>query len=183
VPYRPRSPRDAIARRLAYLPEDRQRDGLVLGMRVRENITLPTLRRFARRGAIAMAAERAAAREAAVAVDVRPAPPDVERDTLHLSGGNQQKVVLAKWLLANADVVIFDEPTRGVDVGAKTELHRQIRAQADAGKAVLLVSSELPELLALADRIVVMRGGRIAGELPADALTAEAVMQLAVETV
>ena len=182
APYRPRSPRDAIARRLAYLPEDRQRDGLVLGMRVRENITLPTLHRFARRGAIAMNAERAAAREAAVAVDVRPTPPDVERDTLHLSGGNQQKVVLAKWLLANADVVIFDEPTRGVDVGAKTELHRQIRAQADGGKAVLLVSSELPELLALADRIVVMRGGRIAGELPADALTAEAVMQLAVET-
>ena len=180
--YRPRSPRDAIARRLAYLPEDRQRDGLVLGMRVRENITLPTLRRFTTRGAIATGAERAAAREAAVAVDIRPAPPDVERDTLHLSGGNQQKVVLAKWLLANADVVIFDEPTRGVDVGAKTELHRQIRAQADAGKAVLLVSSELPELLALSDRIVVMRAGRVAGELQTDALTPEAVMRLAVET-
>jgi ABC-type sugar transport system ATPase subunit len=182
APYRPRSPRDAIARRIAYLPEDRQRDGLVLGMRVRENITLPTLDRFSRRGAIRAELERAAARQAAVTVDLRPAPADVERDTLHLSGGNQQKVVLAKWLLADADVVIFDEPTRGVDVGAKAELHRQIRAQADAGKAVLLVSSELPELLALADRILVMRSGRIAGELRTDALTPEAVMQLAVET-
>ena len=181
TPYRPRSPRDAIARRFAYLPEDRQRDGLVLGLRVRENITLPVLERFASRGGIRLQAERQAAQAAAIDVDLRPAPPDIERPTRQLSGGNQQKVVLAKWLLANADVVVFDEPTRGVDVGAKVELHRQIRALADQGKAVVLISSELPELLALADRVLVMRAGRIVGELAGAALTPDAVMALAVE--
>ena len=178
--YRPDSPSAAIARRFAYLPEDRQRDGLVLRLRMRENITLPALARFVRRGQIDAAREREAALSAARAVDVRPAPPDIERTTAELSGGNQQKVVLAKWLLADAEVVVFDEPTRGVDVGAKVELHRQIRALADQGKAVLLISSELPELLALADRVLVMREGRIAGELAGERLTAEAVMALAV---
>jgi ABC-type sugar transport system ATPase subunit len=178
--YRPRSPREAIARRVAYLPEDRQRDGLVLGFRVRENVTLPppVLRRFVSRGRLIAAAERQAATAAIRDVDLR--PPDPERRTGHLSGGNQQKVVLAKWLLADADVVIFDEPTRGVDVAAKVELHRQIRALADGGKAVLVITSELPELLALADRVVVMRGGRVAGELAGAAMTAETVMALAV---
>jgi ABC-type sugar transport system ATPase subunit len=181
TPYRPRSPHAAIARRFAYLPEDRQRDGLVLGLRVRENITLPVLERFAGRGGIRLPAERQAAQAAAIDVDLRPAPPDIERPTRQLSGGNQQKVVLAKWLLANAEVVVFDEPTRGVDVGAKVELHRQIRALADKGKAVLLISSELPELLALADRVLVMRGGHLVGELAEAALTPDAVMALAVE--
>jgi ribose transport system ATP-binding protein len=178
--YRPRTPREAIARRFAYLPEDRQRDGLVLGLRVRENMTLPVLGRFVRRGQIRAPGEREAALAGARDVDLRPAPPDVERATAQLSGGNQQKVVLAKWLLADADVVVFDEPTRGVDVGAKVELHRQIRALADRGKAVLLISSELPELLALADRVLVMRGGCIAGELAGDAVTPDAIMALAV---
>jgi ribose transport system ATP-binding protein len=114
-------------------------------------------------------------------VDLRPAPPDVERPTVELSGGNQQKVVIAKWLLTDARIIVFDEPTRGVDVGAKVELHRQIRSLADLGKAVLLISSELPELLALADRVLVMRAGRIAGELAGEAFTAERVMALAVE--
>ena len=182
APYRPRSPRDAIAAGIAYLPEDRQRDGLVLRFNVRENVTLPVLRRFSARGRIQLAAERNAAREAATAVDLRPAPPDVERRTAELSGGNQQKVVVAKWLLTDARVIVFDEPTRGVDVGAKVDLHRQIRSLADLGKAVLLISSELPELLALADRVLVMCAGRIAGQLAADALTAERVMALAVET-
>ncbi len=180
-PYRPRSPRDAIARGLAYLPEDRQRDGLVLRFTVRENITLPVLRRFAARGRIRRAAETVAARAAATAVDLRPSPPDVERPAVDLSGGNQQKVVMAKWLLTDARIVMFDEPTRGVDVGAKVELHRLIRALADEGKAVLLISSELPELLALADRVLVVRAGRIVGELAGEAFTPEAVMALAVE--
>jgi ABC-type sugar transport system ATPase subunit len=181
APYRPRTPRDAIARGIAYLPEDRQRDGLVLRFRIRENVTLPVLRRFVRRGRIQPAEEVRAAQAAATAVDVRPSPADVERPTVQLSGGNQQKVVIAKWLLTDARIVMFDEPTRGVDVGAKVELHRQIRSLADLGKAVLLISSELPELLALADRVLVMRGGRVAGELAGDALTAERVMALAVE--
>ena len=106
-------------------------------------------------------------------------PPDIEREAGTLSGGNQQKVVLAKWLLADADLLIFDEPTRGVDVATKAELHRLIRALADAGKAVLVISSELPEILALADRIVVMREGGVAGQLAASEATAERVLSLA----
>jgi ribose transport system ATP-binding protein len=111
-------------------------------------------------------------------VDLR--PPEIERGVRTLSGGNQQKVVLAKGLLAEADVLLFDEPTRGVDVGAKVELHRQIRALADEGKAVLVISSELPELLALADRVVVLREGDQAGGLERDDMTAERIMTMAV---
>jgi ribose transport system ATP-binding protein len=175
-PYQPRSPADAIRAGVVYFPEDRKRQGLVLGMRIRENVTLPTLARVARGGLIRADAERDMAQGAATRADVR--PPDIERRAGHLSGGNQQKVVLAKWLLTDADVLIFDEPTRGVDIGAKTEIHRQIRALADAGKAVLVISSELPELIALADRAVVMREGRVQGEIK-EPLTPEAVMALA----
>jgi len=177
APYRPSSPRDAIARGVVYLPEDRKTQGLVLGMSVRENVTLPTLRKFSRFGVIQLRAEREAASRQTSAVELR--PPDIEREAGTLSGGNQQKVVLAKWLLADADLLIFDEPTRGVDVATKAELHRLIRALADAGKAVLVISSELPEVLALADRIVVMREGRVAGELSGSATTAERVLALA----
>ncbi len=176
-PYGPASPRDAIARGVVYLPEDRKTQGLVLGMSVRANVTLPTLERFSRGGVIRRAAERAAAAGQARAVELR--PPDVERETGTLSGGNQQKIVLAKWLLAEADVLLFDEPTRGVDIAAKAELHRVIRSLADAGKAVLVISSELAEVLALADRVVVMREGRVSGELSAAEATAERVLGLA----
>lgn len=177
-PYRPARPRDGIARGLVYLPEDRKRHGLVLGLRVFENATLPILRRFARRGALDLAREHAEASAAVTSVQLR--PPDPNRVTRTLSGGNQQKVVLAKWLLADADVLIFDEPTRGVDVGAKVELHRQIRELAENGKAVLVISSELPEVLALADRVVVMREGHVAGELDGASATADEIMRLAV---
>jgi ribose transport system ATP-binding protein len=177
APYRPSSPREAIARGVVYLPEDRKTQGLVLGMSVCENTTLATLSRFAAHGIVRARAERAAAAAQTAAVELR--PPDIERETGTLSGGNQQKVVLAKWLLADADLLIFDEPTRGVDVAAKAELHRLIRALADAGKAVLVVSSELPEILALADRIVVMREGTVAGELAAADATPERVLALA----
>ncbi|HKV71891.1 MAG TPA: sugar ABC transporter ATP-binding protein [Gemmatimonadales bacterium] len=176
VPFNPRSPADAIRAGVVYFPEDRKRQGLVLGMRIRENVTLPVLGRVSRNGLLQGDAERALAQGAASRADVR--PPDIERQAGTLSGGNQQKVVLAKWLLTEADVLIFDEPTRGVDIGAKTEIHRQIRALADLGKAVIVISSELPELIALADRAVVMREGRVQGEI-ANALTPEAVMALA----
>lgn len=175
-PYRPRSPADAIRAGVVYFPEDRKRQGLVLGMRIRENVTLPVLSRVSRGGLLQAGAERHLAQTAATRADVR--PPDIERLAGTLSGGNQQKVVLAKWLLTDAEVLIFDEPTRGVDIGAKTEIHRQIRALADAGRAVIVISSELPELIALADRAVVMREGRVQGEL-AEPLTPEAVMALA----
>src|SRR5258708_36172988 len=113
-------------------------------MRVRENVTLPVLQRFTRAGRVQAALEAAAAQRAVAGVDLR--PPDPERPTHTLSGGNQQKVVLAKWLLTDAAGVLFDEPTRGVEVGAKTHLHRQIRALADAGKAAARDPSHRPEL-------------------------------------
>jgi len=177
APFRPASPREAIGRRVVYLPEDRKTQGLVLGLSVRENVTLPTLARLAPWGIVRRERERTAAAQQVSAVELR--PPDIEREAGTLSGGNQQKVVLAKWLLADADVLLFDEPTRGVDIATKTELHRVIRALADAGKAVLVISSELPEILALADRIVVMREGRVSGELTAAEATAEHVLALA----
>jgi ABC-type sugar transport system ATPase subunit len=175
--YRPRSPREAIARGVVYLPEDRKTQGLILGMKVRENVTLAALARFTPFGVLRRRAERDAAARQVAFVELR--PPETEREAGTLSGGNQQKVVLAKWLLAEADVLLFDEPTRGVDVATKAELHRVIRSLADAGKAVLVISSELPEIIALADRIVVLREGRVAGELPAAAATAERVLALA----
>ena len=177
VPYRPSSPREAIGRRVVYLPEDRKTQGLVLGLSVRENVTLPTLTRFTRWGVVRGQNERAAAAQQVRGVELR--PPDIEREAGTLSGGNQQKVVLAKWLLADADVLLFDEPTRGVDIATKAELHHVIRSLADAGKAVLVISSELPEVLALADRIVVMREGRVSGELSAAEATAERILALA----
>jgi ABC-type sugar transport system ATPase subunit len=175
--YAPASPREAIGRGVVYLPEDRKTQGLVLGLSVRENVTLPTLARFSSWGVVRPDAEREAAARQVAAVELR--PPDLEREAGTLSGGNQQKVVLAKWLLADADILLFDEPTRGVDVATKVELHRVIRSLADAGKAVLVISSELPEVLALADRIVVMREGRVSGELGAAAATAERILGLA----
>ncbi len=177
APFTPRSPGNAIRRGVFYLPEERKTQGLVPGMTVAENATLATLARFCRLGVVRRGAERAAAQAQVDALELR--PPDLDRAVATLSGGNQQKVVLAKALLAGPDVLIVDEPTRGVDVGAKSEIHRRLRALADAGKAVLVISSELPEVLALADRIVVLGEGRVRGELDGRAATADAVLTLA----
>ena len=176
-PFRPRTPRDAIASGVAYLPEDRKTQGLVLGLTVRENTALPSLRRFAPWGVLRLRAERVAAADQIAAVELDAAT--LERPAGTLSGGNQQKVVLAKWLLANADVLIVDEPTRGVDVGAKIEIHKQLRLLADRGKAVLVISSELPEVLALADRIVVLREGAVSASFDAAEATAERILAAA----
>jgi len=140
-------------------------------------VTLAALARFSPHGLIRRRVERDAAARQVAAVDLR--PPETERPAGTLSGGNQQKLVLAKWLLAEAAVLLFDEPTRGVDVATKVELHRIIRSLADAGRAVLVISSELPEILALADRILVMREGRVAGEVAAATATADRVLALA----
>jgi ABC-type sugar transport system ATPase subunit len=177
--YRPSSPRNAIDQGVVYFSEDRKRDGLILSMVVRENVTLSVLDRLTgRAGVIGRSSEAKEAQQTVDDVDLR--PPNIERAMSTLSGGNQQKVVFAKGLITNADVLLFDEPTRGVDVGAKVELHRQIRALADRGKAVLVISSELPELLALADRVVVLREGDVMGELDRESMTSERIMSLAV---
>ncbi len=173
----PGSPRAAIDMGLGLVPEDRKLQGLLLQMLVRENITITNLRAVAAAGFVRGGAEEAAARELVARLDIR--PPDTRRPVMNLSGGNQQKVVLAKWLFSRCNVLILDEPTRGVDVGAKAEIHRLMRRLTDEGAAILMISSELPEILTVADRVLVMREGRIVGELSHDQATEEKIMMLA----
>jgi ABC-type sugar transport system ATPase subunit len=163
-PVRLSSPRAAMRAGLGLVPEDRKRQGLVLGMSAAHNFTLPILPAVARFGWIRLQAEAALARRLSEQLGVRAASLDVV--TAGLSGGNQQKIVLAKWLAARCRVLILDEPTRGVDVGAKAEIHALIDRLAAEGNAVLLISSELPELIGLSTRILVMRRGALAGEVP-----------------
>ena len=164
------------------MPEDRKRQGLVPGLTARENLTLPLLGSpaLARGGFIRRRAERSLA--AGLFQQVRLRPSAIEAPVLGLSGGNQQKVVLARWLATRCRILLLDEPTRGVDVGAKAEVHALIDALAAEGTAVLLVSSELPELLALSHRILVLREGRLAGALSRAEATEEAVMRLMMGT-
>ncbi len=171
-----RNPAMAMKAGLGLVPEDRKRQGLVLGMNARENISLPVLKQLARIGFVEGKKERELARRFFDRLRVK--APSLDSATIGLSGGNQQKLVIAKWLAANCDVLILDEPTRGVDVGAKAEIHMLIRQLAAEGKAVLVITSELPELLVLATRILAVRNGRISGELPAKGATEEAVMRL-----
>ncbi|MDI6759488.1 MAG: sugar ABC transporter ATP-binding protein [Candidatus Brocadiaceae bacterium] len=176
-PVRLQSPAEAIRRGVVLVPEDRKRLGLVLGMAVRENISLASLFRFSRFGFVNGRRERRTAGEMVESLRVK--TPGLEQQVRNLSGGNQQKVVLAKWLLRGARVLIFDEPTRGIDVGAKVEVHGLIRALADKGAAILLISSELQEVIDHSDRMVVMHGGRITGELRKEEATPERVLFLA----
>jgi ribose transport system ATP-binding protein len=174
-----RSPRDAIAAGIALLTEDRKRQGLVLAQSVRENFALPNLERFSSWGFVRRRAERQALAHRVGELRIRLA--SVEQPAGNLSGGNQQKVVLAKWLERNCEVLLFDEPTRGIDVGAKVEIYRLINDLAAAGKAILLISSELPEVLGMSDRILVMHEGRLTGEIAeARQATQEQILRLAV---
>ena len=158
------SPGERIARGLALVPEDRKRQGLVQGMNVRENLTLPFLSRFRGwLGRVRRGEERREAEAAVRRLAIR--APGTETAVAALSGGNQQKIVLAKGTAAGASVLIVDEPTRGVDVGAKREIHELLARLAAEGAAILLISSDLPELLALSHRVAVLRQGRIAAEL------------------
>jgi ABC-type sugar transport system ATPase subunit len=171
-----RSARSATRAGVALVPEDRQRQGLFFNLGLRDNLLLP---RQVKAGAVLVRrrAERSAGQALVQAWGIRAAGIDSPPDTL--SGGNQQKVVLAKWLATEPRLLLLDEPTKGVDVGAKHEIHEIVRRQAARGAACLVVSSDLPEILALADRILVMREGRLAGELPAGERSEEAVMRLA----
>jgi ribose transport system ATP-binding protein len=174
-----RSPRDAIRAGIALLTEDRKGQGLVLAQSVRENFALPNLERFSSLGFIRRRAERQALARHIETLRIRLASP--EQPARNLSGGNQQKVVLAKWLERNCEVLLFDEPTRGIDVGAKVEIYRLINDLAAAGKAILLISSELPEVLGMSDRILVMHEGRLTGEITeVGRATQEDILRLAV---
>ncbi len=171
-----RSPRDAMRLGIGLVPEDRKRQGLILSMLARENTTLPVLDRLSRLTWIREGEERALAREYCERLQVR--ADLLERPASALSGGNQQKLVLAKWLAAQSRILMLDEPTRGVDVGAKAELHAWIDRLAADGAAVLLISSELPELLNLSSRILVLRGGAIVGEVSRQDATQDHVLRL-----
>ena len=169
------SPAEAIRQGIALVPEDRKHQGVLATMSVKENITLSTIEKFVRKGFLDLRAERKHAQE--YASSLRIATPSLDRWVLYLSGGNQQKVVIAKWLSSQADIFLFDEPTRGIDVGAKVDVYQLMNDLVKRGAAILMISSELPEILGMSDRILVMREGRITGEFARAEATQEAILQ------
>jgi rhamnose transport system ATP-binding protein len=173
-----RTPTDAVALGLAYVPEDRRQHGVIGALSVAANTSLASLGRLARYGLLDRGAERTQAERFVTDFAIR--TPSIDAAVGTLSGGNQQKVALARWLSTSPRVLILDEPTQGVDIGAKAEIHRLIRSLAADGLAILLISSELTELLGLAHRIGVMRGGRLVGMLPHAEATEERLMALAI---
>ena len=173
-----RGPADAATRGMALVPEDRKHDGLMLDETIQDNLTLVSMRATSSRfGFRSRSRERIVARRMIQELGIRPPLPRAMAGGL--SGGNQQKVALGRWLACDPGVLLLDEPTRGVDVGAKAEIHAILRRLADRGAAILFASSEMEELLTLADRILVMQDGRISGELRGDQVTEEAIMELA----
>ncbi|MDA0169767.1 sugar ABC transporter ATP-binding protein [Solirubrobacter taibaiensis] len=172
------NPADAARHRIGYLSEDRKRFGLLLEQEVGANIGLSALaERFQAWGFVKDAAMRATAADYVGRLRIK--TPSVKQTTKHLSGGNQQKVVIAKWLVKDCDILIFDEPTRGIDVGAKEEIYRLLNDLAESGKSIIMISSELPEILRMSHRIVVMSEGRVTGTLDAGEATQEQVMHYA----
>ncbi|MCW8131360.1 MAG: sugar ABC transporter ATP-binding protein [Planctomycetota bacterium] len=171
-----RSARDAMAAGLGLVPEDRKRHGLVLSMNCRENATLPMLERLARWAFVRGGEERGLVDAYFRTLNVR--APDMDFPAAGLSGGNQQKIALAKWLASRCRILLLDEPTRGVDIGAKAEIHALIGRLACEGHAILLISSEMPELLGLSTRILVLREGRVAGERSRAEATQDGLMRL-----
>ena len=175
--YDPRSPRDAMKRGIGLVPEDRRTEGLMMNMSVQENVSFATLGRAQRLGFLRTARERTGLAAASRQVALQCPSPDT--CVSHLSGGNQQKVLLARWLMLHPDVLFLDDPTRGIDVGAKQDIYRMVEALSAEGKAVILVSSELPELLRCCHRIMVLREGRVTAIYDAAEATQEKIMAAA----
>ena len=173
------NPAASIEAGLGFLTEDRKQQGLVLQMSVGENVTLTSLNRISRHGFLDIAAERKRAGELVEKLHIRVT--SLDQETVNLSGGNQQKVVLARWLAVGCRVLLFDEPTRGIDVGAKAEIYELIGELVERGVAVVLISSEMPELLGLADRVAVMHEGALQGVLNRDEANQERIMELALQ--
>ncbi len=171
------SPRDAILHGMGFVPEDRKEQALFLSLAVRENISLPSLPRLVRYGFVQLNEERQLVSDFVQTLSIR--TPSLEQVILNLSGGNQQKVVIAKWLALAPKILIMDEPTRGIDVGAKAEVHSLMNELASRGVGIIMISSELPEILGMSDRVLVMREGRLAGELSREEATPEKIMALA----
>jgi ribose transport system ATP-binding protein len=176
-PCRISSPRSAVSHKIALLPEDRKKDALVLCRSVEENVTLSSLDSVARLGVLSKSKISSRVRSFVEKLKIR--TPSTRQLVAYLSGGNQQKVIIARWLCAESDLVMFDEPTRGIDVGTKPEVHNLMFEMAAGGKAILVVSSEIPELLKVCDRIYVMHEGRIAVELKNKNLTSDTILHAA----
>jgi len=175
-----KSPSDAVRHGIGYLSEDRKRYGLALKMDVETNIVLAAFRRYlGYLGWVNQARTRTTAEHYVGTLSIR--TPGTQQLVKNLSGGNQQKVVIGKWLVADTNILIFDEPTRGIDVGAKSEIHKLLNELAHQGKAIIMISSELPEILRMSHRVIVMCEGRITGELSAREATQEAIMKLATQ--
>jgi rhamnose transport system ATP-binding protein len=171
------NPADAVAKGIAYVPEDRRRHGVILDMPVAANTTLAILREISRGGLIDFKAERRLARSFVDRLGIK--TPGIDTPVGNLSGGNQQKVAVARWLAAQPKVIILDEPTQGVDVGAKAEIHKLMGELAQRGLAIIMISSELPEVLGMSDRIAVMHAGQITGFLTRAQATQERVLEMA----
>jgi len=173
-----RTPEQAVWHGIGYLSEDRKRYGLALGLEVKENVAMAALDKFLGfLGWVNKSQIRSTAKHHIDELEIK--TPSAEQKVKNLSGGNQQKVVIGKWLTADTDILIFDEPTRGIDVGAKSEIYRLLNDLAKQGKSIIMISSELPEILRMSHRVVVMCEGRITGELPIAEATQEKIMTLA----
>ncbi|WP_018690362.1 sugar ABC transporter ATP-binding protein [Ahrensia kielensis] len=172
-----RSPAEAIGRGIVYVPEDRGKQGAIIGLPIFQNVTLPSLHKTSKQGFLKLAEEFKLAREYTARLDLRAA--SLDQDIGELSGGNQQKVVIAKWLATQPRVIIVDEPTKGIDIGSKAAVHEFMGELAANGLAIIMVSSELPEILGMADRTIVMREGRKAGEFTRSEMTAEKLVRAA----
>jgi putative multiple sugar transport system ATP-binding protein len=170
-------PESAIKGGLAYSTEDRKGNGLILIQDVKQNISLANLKEIAERGVVNNNAEVKVANEYKSSLNIK--TPTVEQKVSNLSGGNQQKVCLGKWLFVKPDILILDEPTRGIDVGAKFEIYMIMTKLLQQGMSIIMMSSELPEILGMSDRVYIVSSGRIAGELPIAEATQEKIMHLA----
>jgi ribose transport system ATP-binding protein len=169
-----RSPQDAIRHGISFLPEDRKTAGILLEMPVRFNMSIASLKKFSRNGFVNRAKENATVQRFVDAIRIK--TPDLEQKAKNLSGGNQQKVILGKWLACDSDIIIFDEPTRGIDVGAKQEIYLLMNQLVKEGKSIILVSSELPEIIGMCDRVLVMNEGVITAELDKKELSQELIL-------
>ncbi len=170
---------NAIEHKIGLVPEDRKLQGLILEMKIRENVSMANMDAITRSRMLSFHKEEKLAWDYVDKLHI--ATPDVVRKVADLSGGNQQKVVIAKWLNADSDILIIDEPTRGIDVGAKAEIYNLICDMAAQGKAIIMISSDMPELLGVCDRIIVMHDGRITGELNIEEATQERILEYAIQ--
>jgi ribose transport system ATP-binding protein len=173
-----KNPQQAIEAGIGLLPEDRKREGLVLSMDVRDNVTLASLEKILNRGVLNRRNQERLASSFVESLSIE--TPHLYQKVKFLSGGNQQKVVVAKWQCRGLDILIFSEPTRGIDVGAKVEVYQLMNRLVQEGASILMISSELPEILGMSDRILVLHEGRIAGELQRDEANQERILHLAV---